>query len=231
MKNTNQRASASARMIFESLKSDIALGRLHPRQRLIEAELVEQFKSNRPAVREALSMLTQIGLIVYVPNKGVSVAELDLDELQQIYRMRIELEALAAAWMPLPFPPSALAELQAIQEKHSRAVEEGRYRDILRLNEQFHATLNAQCGNHHLEEMIELMASRGMLARYSAMMDQAYLIAVRDDHWAIIDAIRMEDRKRLVSMMRLHNSRGRDWFSMQLRKRNEQIGAETLTAR
>lgn len=217
----NQRISAAARQIYETLRSDIALGRLHPRERLVEADLAEQFRSNRPAVREALSMLTRTGLIRYAPNKGMSVAELDLDELEQIYRMRIELEALAASWLPLPFPADALAELEAIQAEHSRAVEERRFREIVRLNEAFHAALNARCGNRHLEEMIELMAGRGLLARYSASMDQAYLAAVREDHWAIVDALRACDRERLVVVMRRHNGRGLEWYSARLRQRAE----------
>lgn len=228
MTRSSQRHSAAARRIYEILRSDIALGRLHPRERLIEADLAEQFQSNRPAVREALAMLTQIGLVVSVPNKGASVAELGLQELQQIYALRIELEALAAAWIPLPLEPTAIAELEAIQERHDRAIEDRRYREILRLNEVFHVTLNACCGNRHLEEMIALMADRGLMARYSAAMDETYLAAVRADHWEIIEAIRAEDRERLVAVLRVHNGRGRDWYSARLRQRGEGRGPEAL---
>lgn len=228
MTKPGQRHSASARRIYEILRSDIALGRRHPRERLIEADLAEQFRSNRPAVREALTMLAQIGLVVSVPNKGASVAELGLRELQQIYGLRIELEALAAAWIPLPLDATALAELESIQERHDRAIEDRRYREILRLNEVFHATLNAHCGNRHLEEMIALMADRGLTARYSAAMDEAYLAAARADHWEIIEAIRAGDRDRLVAAMRVHNGRGRDWYSARLKQRGEEPGPEAL---
>ncbi len=220
-RQNKQRISSSAKFIFESLKTDIALGRFHPRERLIEKELVERFKSHRPAVREALSLLTQIGLIVHVPNKGVSVAELSLEELTKIYEMRIELEDLAARWIPLPLSQDAIGKLEDIQKDHGEAVANRRFREIFRLDMLFHSTLNSHCGNHHLEEMIDLMSTRGLLARYSAMMDAQFLAEVRDEHVAIIDAIKAADRDRLVAVMHAHNVRGIDWFSARIREQSE----------
>ena len=220
MKNKNKRpVSDSAEFIFRSLKADISLGRLHPRERLVEAELVERFQSHRPAVREALGMLTQLGLVVHVPNKGASVAELNLDQLTKIYEMRIELECLAASWLTLPLPQSDVDELAQILRDHSDAIENTSYREIFRLDELFHNRLNAHCGNPHLEEMIELMSDRGMTARWSAEMTPEFLNEVRNEHIEILDAIKACDRDKLVTTIRAHNIRGIDWFSKSIRER------------
>ena len=223
-KRTNRPISESAEFIFRSLKADISLGRLHPRERLVEAELVERFKSHRPAVREALGMLAQLGLVVHIPNKGASVAELSLDELTKIYEMRIELECLAASWIPLPMPQASFDELAQILREHSDAIDNMRYREIFRLDELFHNRLNAHCGNPHLQEMIELMSDRGMTARFSAEMTPEFLNGVRDEHMQILDAIRTCDRERLVSTMRAHNVRGIDWFAKSIREREARAG-------
>jgi len=220
-KPNNLRISPSAKFIFESLKTDIALGRIHPRERLIEKELVDRFQSHRPAVREALTLLTQIGLIVHVPNKGVSVRELNLEELTKIYEMRIELEDLAAKWIPLPIAEDAIRQLENIQAEHSEAVANRGYREIFRLDMLFHSTLNSHCGNPHLEEMIDLMSTRGLLARYSVLMDAQFLSEVRDEHLAIIAAIKTSNRDRLVAIMHAHNVRGIDWFSSAIRGQTE----------
>ena len=228
MTKINHRISASAKFIFESLKSDIALGRLHPRERLIEAELVERFQSHRPAVREALSLLTQLGLIVHIPNKGVSVAEMDLEELNKVFEMRIELEAMAAAWMPLPLSDADVAKLEDIQMDHSEAVANHRYREIFRLDELFHSTLYSHSGNHHLEEMIDLMSTRGLLVRYSVLMDDQFLAEVRDEHLAIIAAIKAANRDQLIAILRAHNIRGVDWFTDHIRKRIQDEDPEAI---
>jgi len=221
----NQRPlSASAELVFRNLKADISLGRLHPRERLVEAELVERFQSHRPAVREALGMLAQLGLVVHTPNKGASVAELTLDELTKIYEMRIELEDLAAKWIPLPLPQEAIDELAEILREHSEAIDNTRYREIFRLDELFHQRLNAHCGNPHLEEMIDLMSDRGLLARWSADMTPEFLAEVREEHNEILDAIKACDRPRLVATMHAHNVRGIDWFSKSIRQREARAG-------
>ena len=219
-RRSQSRMSASARAIFQVLKSDIALGRLNPRERLIEAELVDRFQSNRPAVREALGELTKMHLVEHIPNKGVRVTEVSLPELKQIYQMRIELEELAAKWLPLPLPDDQLSKLEEVQVQHSQAVADLDYREIFRLDELFHDTLNANCGNPYLDEMIDIMSARGVLARYSAFMDQSFLEEVRDEHLAIIDAIRSEERPRLISVMRAHNQRGLTWFSAHIARKN-----------
>lgn len=220
MNKKNKRpASSSAEFIYKSLKADISLGRLHPRERLVESELVERFNSHRPAVREALGMLSQLGLISHVPNKGASVAELNLNELTMIFEMRIELECLAASWIPLPLPQAAIDELTQILEDHSVAIDNTRYREIFRLDILFHNQLNKHCGNPHLEEMIDLMSDRGLLARFSAEITSEFLNEVRDEHEEILDAIRACDQERLVSTMRTHNVRGIDWFSKSIRER------------
>ena len=220
-KNSKRPISDSAEFIFRSLKIDISLGRLHPRERLVEAELVERFQSHRPAVREALGMLAQLGLVVHIPNKGASVAELNLEELTKIYEMRIELECLAASWIPLPLPQAVYDELAQILRDHSEAIDNRRYREIFRLDELFHCRLNAHCGNPHLEEMIDLMSDRGLLARWSAEMTPEFLDEVRKEHMEILDAIQNCDRERLVNTMRSHNLRGIDWFSKSIRQREE----------
>ena len=229
-KRTNSRMSSSARFVFDTLKSDIALGRLNPRERLVEAELVQRFQSNRPAVREALSELTGLGLVEHVPNKGARVTEITLPQLEQIYQMRVELENLAMQWLPLPVSPQWLDELRQIQNHHSQAVADLKYREIFRLDMLFHSTLNAQCGNPHLEEMIDTMSNRGLLARYSAFMDRPFLEEVRDEHLAIIDAIAAEDRQKLMAVMRAHNERGLTWFTSHLARQTGELNPTTSEA-
>jgi DNA-binding GntR family transcriptional regulator len=147
-KNNKHLTPPSAENIFMNLKADISLGLLHPRERLIEAELVERFNSHRPAVREVLAMLSKLGLVVHIPNKGSSVAELNVDELTKNFEMRIELESLAASWITLPLPNAAIDELVQILKEHSFAIDNNEYRKIFRLDVQFHSRINAHCGCH-----------------------------------------------------------------------------------
>ncbi|MFM1604794.1 MAG: GntR family transcriptional regulator [Porticoccaceae bacterium] len=217
-KNNKHLTPPSAENIFMNLKADISLGLLHPRERLIEAELVERFNSHRPAVREALAMLTKLGLVVHVPNKGASVAELNVNEVTKIFEIRIELESLAASWITLPLSKAAIDELEQILKKHSSAIDNNDYREIFRLDVLFHSQINVHCGNNHLEEMIDLMSDRGLLARWSVQMTPKFLKERLKEHEDILNAIRTCDQERLITIMRAHNTIGLDWFIKSIRE-------------
>ena len=50
----NKQKRDATRAIIKSLEHDIIFGRLHPRERLIEDELMERFSAKRHTIRTAL---------------------------------------------------------------------------------------------------------------------------------------------------------------------------------
>lgn len=209
------RISAAAQSVFQVLKDDIVFGRLHPRERLVELDLAERFRCNRANIRDALNELAKLGLVEYVANKGVSVIDLTIKDIQEIYAVRIELEALATEWIAVPVPAKAIADLVDIQNSHSQAVAKRDLAAIFEQNGRFHEYLNDLCGNRHLTRLIREMAFRALPIRYSAYMSQEYLNNVRDDHLAIIEALKNADRTALVELIRVHNQRGLEWYRLQ----------------
>lgn len=206
------RISAMAQSVFEALKDDIVFGRLHPRERLVEIDLAERFECNRANVRGALNELAKLGLVEYVANKGASVIDLTIKDIKEIYDVRIELEGLAAQWIPMPVDPGDIEALAEIQARHSEAVAQHDLPVIFEQNGRFHEALNNLCGNRHLTRLIREMAFRALPIRYSTYMSQEYLDNVRDDHLAIVQALRDGDRERLVELTRSHNQRGLEWY-------------------
>lgn len=207
--------SASSEAVFRVLKEDIIFGRLHPRERLIERDLSTRFGVKRGVVRSALAQLTEIGLVEHEPNRGASVIDLSLAEIEEIYRVRIELETLIAQWMPLPLEDAAIAELEAIQKEHEAAIARKDLQEIFDLNARFHHALNGHCGNRYLEMLIKDMMHRALSVRLSAYMEDAHLSEVVADHWAIISHLRDGNRPALVEIMREHHRRGLTWYKRQ----------------
>ena len=196
--------SIVGREIYEGLRDDIVFGRLHPRERLVEVDLVVRFATHRAAVREALAALEQAGLVERTRNKGASVRDLSPAQVEQIYTVRLLLEAAALRSLPLPLGPAALEALVAIQEAHESAVERVDLRRIFEHNNRFHQAMYAQAGNPYLAELIEQCATRALTVRFHPYTDQNFLRQVCDDHWAMLDAIRHCDRERLLVLLHHH---------------------------
>jgi len=71
-----------------------AILRMHfkPKQKLTERELCEETGVSRTCVREAVRILEAEGLVQRIPNRGIFVASVSVDEARQIYEVRAALE-------------------------------------------------------------------------------------------------------------------------------------------
>ena len=81
--------------IVNRLRAAIISGVLPPGVRLPEIRLARQLGVSQAVIREALSDLEALGLVVRRPGIGSSVVELSSEDLLQIYAVRAELEVLA----------------------------------------------------------------------------------------------------------------------------------------
>lgn len=204
--------SASGQDIFDALRDDIVFGRLNPRERLVEADLVSRFASHRLAVREALAALEQAGLVERQRNKGASVRDLKPETVEQIYAVRLLLETAATEAVPLPLAPDAFEAFVAIQREHERAVRANDLRSVFEHNNRFHRHLYAQSGNAVLLELIEQCATRALTVRFHPYMDRTFLDEVCAEHWAMIEACRRCDRPGLVALVRRHLPLAKDRY-------------------
>ncbi len=218
--NSSARLSASASVTYDRLKEEIVFGIRHPRERLIESELVERFRTNRAAVREALARLELDGLVQRTLNRGAAVRDLMPAEVEKIYDVRIELETSAIDRIPLPVGAAAIDHLTAIQRAHTNAVDDLEPRKIFQANNEFHREMYRLCGNEHLVELIDIMANRVLLVRFHPYQRREFLTLVCDEHWRMIDALRNEDRAGLTELIKIHLPRAKDGYLTSYAERN-----------
>ncbi|MHA6803768.1 GntR family transcriptional regulator [Salinifilum ghardaiensis] len=81
--------------VARELRRAVVRGQLRPGDKLTEVNLSTTLAVSRPTVREALSQLTQEGLIVQEPYRGLHVASLEPAEILDIARARHALDMLA----------------------------------------------------------------------------------------------------------------------------------------
>lgn len=86
--------------IAERLRTAILGGEIAAGAQLVETLLAQQFNVSRGPLREALRELIEEGLLVTVPYTGTHVIALTIEDIHEIYSMRITLERFAfeQAW-------------------------------------------------------------------------------------------------------------------------------------
>ena len=199
-------------LVVRTLEEDIVLGYLHPRERLIETDLMNRFGILRHTARTALARLVQLGLVEHRKNVGACVRSFSHREVMELYEMRELLECEALSRMQCPARTEDIATLTAMQQAHDQAVEQRDARQVFRANMAFHTTLFALCPNKVLVEAIrnyavQTHAIRSSLARLDHAQDKA-----RAEHHAMIQALAQGIRTELLRLGKQHLTPSRDEY-------------------
>ena len=190
--------------LVAALQEDIVLGRLAPGARLVEEELAERFHTKRHVLREAFVELERYGLIERRPNRGASVRQLTLEDVNQIYVVREILEREAAARIAFPLTKPKLEAIEEAQRGHDRAIAKLDAKAVFRANFEFHEALFAACGNPYLAAAIDDFRRKTQVVWSYAIVKPEYFRNAQREHRAMLKAIRERDRKRLIDLCAHH---------------------------
>ena len=146
------------------IEEAIVSGELAPGTVLRQEQLSEQFNVSRTPVREALRRLAALGLVSFVPNRGVRVRTISRDELHEAFMVRAELESLATEVAATKITPEELDELDRCEQSFSKISQELRSRepgeerrsimgDWVRGNHAFHDIIYRVAGLPLVEQM------------------------------------------------------------------------------
>jgi DNA-binding GntR family transcriptional regulator len=215
--------------IADRIQTEIFEGTLKPGERLRQAEIAAALGVSRTPAREALLILQSRGLVTFVRNRGAVVRRITRRECSETFLVRAELEGLGAE---LAARVIASAELNALTEALA-ALEESEVR-LLRFhpgeglspdgpaqdalmgyfdaNERFHDVIvsASQCGRL-METLKYLLTMMPRAVNLLAIRQHPFALeSYRDDHVAVLEALRAHDPKRARRFATSHVLRARD---------------------
>ncbi len=147
-------------LVLKAIREAILEGKLSPGARIVESQLSKQMQVAQNVVREALQELEFQGLVVRQPNKGTFVTDLSLEDLKEIYRLRMELEGFAAKLAReagRPNPEDVRRLEQALDEMQAGA--EGDFVQFSRADLRFHEIIWNMSGNRFVERALRIIAT------------------------------------------------------------------------
>ncbi|MBI4182382.1 MAG: GntR family transcriptional regulator [Proteobacteria bacterium] len=137
-------------LAVEALRDAILRGKYEPGQRLRQNQVARELGLSATPVREALRELRAQGIVEHQSRRSVRVAELDLDNLRELYAVRSLLESRAARLSVPCLTEADLARLVRLQATMEAAFKAARMKAILAADKEFHETLYRSAGNRHL---------------------------------------------------------------------------------
>jgi len=194
--------------VYESLRESIRSGRLPPGERLRETDIAERLGVSRTPVREALRRLQSDGLVTFAPWRGMTVAALDLAQLEELYDMREVLESAAARFAATSASDADVAWLRCLLDEQSAAGSDAGA--LERINREFHDAIYRAAHNRYLLGALSSLAdSLGLLK------NTTFSIAGRPksgltEHRRIVAAIAARDPEAAEDAARSHIAKARD---------------------
>jgi DNA-binding GntR family transcriptional regulator len=169
--------STKADDIALAIEEAIVSGHIQPGTVLRQEQLSEQFNVSRTPIREALRKVAALGLVSFVPNRGVRVRTVAADELREAFLVRAELESLATELAAPRMTKRDLEELDAVEEEFTRLTHLLRTRkdaddrfaltsDWVRTNHAFHDVIYRVADHPYLESVAK-SARRTFTSRWA----------------------------------------------------------------
>ncbi|MBM6403184.1 GntR family transcriptional regulator [Phycicoccus sp. CSK15P-2] len=190
--------------VVDGLRAAILRGDYAPNQRLVEAELCEQFDASRFTVRAALRDLAAQGLVELQHNRGARIREITLAEAVEITQVRMVVEGLVCARAAELATDADVTELEEIGQQMRVAVSAGeplRYSD---LNARLHGKIREMAGHGTAQRIIEELRGQVVRHQFRLSLRPGRPSVSLGQHERIIAAVVARDPDAAEAAMRAH---------------------------
>jgi DNA-binding GntR family transcriptional regulator len=173
--------------VYSSLRESILNGALPPGESLSQVQLASQLGVSRGPLREAVRMLQREGLVEAEVNRRGRVSSFSIDDLEQLYAMRIVHESLA---IRINVPRFTKRDTDALRGclRRMESLAGHDLRQWQGVDREFHFTLLAHAGDRLMRTIRELYDHADRYRwLYIKGVPRALSIAA-EEHTAIVEA-------------------------------------------
>ncbi|MGL4490689.1 MAG: GntR family transcriptional regulator [Rhizobiaceae bacterium] len=178
--------------IYEEICRALRDGRLLPGQNVGIRQLADAVNTSPMPVREALRRLEAQGVLKTRPGRVLSIPGLDIDEVNEIYAIRITLEGLAAERAANEATPEEMANVQSICQKMEEIASYNDPKTFYPLNYELHMAIYSAAHMPHLLRIIQPLWLRVSPFLWS-LSNEPHLRFAMEQHHQAVDALFRRD--------------------------------------
>ncbi|MCK2220115.1 GntR family transcriptional regulator [Actinomadura sp. ATCC 31491] len=190
--------------LTDRVRAVILGGDFVPNQRLIEADVCEQFGASRAAVRETFKELASEGLVEIMRNKGARVRVISKAEAVEITEVRMVLEGLAAYKAAERVTQEQADELRQVVADMREAVAGNDLDRYSELNVALHAKVREIAGHRTAASIIERLGAQVVRHKFRLARQPGRAAVSLPQHELIVAAIAARDPEAAQTAMQQH---------------------------
>ena len=202
--------SATSEAVYQQLKEQILHLDLPPGSAISETDTASQYNVSRTPVRDAFKALEMEGLLEIQPHVGTFVSLINLDQISDILYMREVLERSILKDLSVSFTQSQLLKFKIILENQRNLLfsdldDITLGKEFIKSDNEFHSALFEAAGKKNVWIFLSFINQQYERFRtFINLSGKENLIALYEEHNAILNAIYDKDFNKLDSLVTNH---------------------------
>lgn len=222
-----------AESIYHEIRKRVISGYWQVEQRINEKELANELHVSRTPLRKALKKIYEEGLLDYTKNFGFHVRVISVDDVCEIYKIRIALEKIAFTEAMKKMDRFDEEEIKKLLVKSKQAAERKNHEELISCSNQFNNYI------YKIAKMPRLLSlqtnfqnylSRFRMISFSGSENDRSILAVKE-HEAIFKAMTEKDEVSLNKLIDIHLNRSLNYITEVVSKENEEIKQKNIIKR
>jgi len=186
------------------LLEELTSGRLHPGERINEAELARTLGISRNPIREAISGLAQRGFLVSAPRRGHSMRLFTLQDVNDVFSFRSCVEAFAIRQAVPLMTRADDAQLRRIVDAMIAAAKAGQVTKVRQGDISLHRTICELSGNRQTLRAHEGIDMEMQMLIASVDLGRETLMQSAVAHIPVVEALATRDVAKSVAVLERH---------------------------
>ena len=182
----------------------------------MEIHLAQKLGVSRTPVREAIRKLELEGLVLMIPRKGAIVAEITVQDLEDVLEVRMALEELAVKIACKRITQEQLEEIKRRSAEFCKTLYGDDVAACAQADMTFHDAIYEATGNRRLVQILNNLREQMYRYRMEYLKDrQSHSLLVKE-HEEIVQGLTERDADRALRVTNSHIERQRDYIIQQL---------------
>lgn len=181
------------------IREAIIRGDFKPGERLKQSDLADKMGVSRMPVREAFRKLESEGLILLEPHKGAVVKSISIEDIQEIYALRSELEKMAVLQSVNLLTEEDIEQLSFLVSEMENAKDADAF---VQYNIDFHRLLVKRCKWERLNSFIGTLWNG--LPQQTPHLLTGQIETSNTEHRKILEAVINKDNETAANLVSEH---------------------------
>lgn len=202
MQKDGRKEGIKSDIAYKFIKDKIETGEYSPGDRIVIHDIAVQIGISDTPVREAMKKLASENLIEMESHKGARISPVNIENLEEIFLIRLELETLACRIAVKNATEEEILELESLVEKMDECINNNDTETYTQYNSKFHDLLYYASHSPVLIDILTNLYSRSersrMVFHYAPLRSRIS----NAEHRAIVEGIKEKNEEKAASAIR-----------------------------